>query len=267
MPVAQTINTISGWTGRHVIALGYYLVDLTVFIQQAITDKFKQRHRSQHNAHRPLVTQIIFSGVDALPLIILLALAVGVAFTSQMISLTSEFTEQTDIINTLSFLITHEIGPFLTAIVLIGRSGSAMAVDLGNMQLHGEIEGLELLGIDINDYLIAPRLIGAAISQLVLAVLFSGIALYSGVIFAGMLHSTSFLNFLDTILSAQEPMMLLVFTIKNLLFGLVIAGTACFHALRVLNSATEVPQETQRAIVNSLAIIATLDGLLAVAMQ
>ena len=61
--------------------------------------------------------------------------------------------------------------------------------------------------------------------------------------------------------------MLLLFTAKNLLFGLVIGGSACFHALQVRHSATEVPQQTQKAIVNSLAIIAVFDGLLAIAAQ
>ena len=59
--------------------------------------------------------------------------------------------------------------------------------------------------------------------------------------------------------------MLVLFVIKNLVFGLIIAGTACFHALNVKDSATEVPQQTQRAIVNSLAMIAIFDGLLALA--
>ncbi|HEX7025968.1 MAG TPA: ABC transporter permease [Gammaproteobacteria bacterium] len=259
------VNTLTGWTGRQAIRSGVYIVDLTVFIQLAIRDWLFRGRFFNRATYRSLVNQLLFTGVDALPLVSLLSLAVGVAITSQLIHLTSDFTEAADIIETLAVLTTYEVSPFLTAIILVARSGSAISVDLGNMKLHGEIEGLELLGINLNDYLIAPRLIAGAISQLVLAIYFSGIALYGGLIAAGILYSTSYLFFFDNLLIAHTPDTLLLFVFKNLVFGLVIAGTACYHALQVAGSSTEVPRQTQRVIVNSLAIIAVFDGLLAVA--
>lgn len=265
MTVAKMINTLTGWTGRQAIRSGVYIVDLTVFIRLAIRDWLMRERFFNRATYRSLVNQLLFTGVDALPLVSLLALAIGIAITSQLIHLTSDFTEAADIIETLAVLITYEVSPFLTAIILVARSGSAISVDLSNMKLHGEIEGLELLGINLNDYLIAPRLIAGAISQLVLAIYFSGIALYGGLVAAGILYSTSYLFFFDNLLAAHRPDMLLLFLFKNLVFGLVIAGTACFHALQVAGSATQVPRQTQRAIVNSLAIIAVFDGLLAVA--
>lgn len=265
MAKTRVMNLLTGWTGRQIIRSGIHLVDLTVFIQTAIRDWLIRGRFFNRATYRTLVNQLLFTGVDALPLVSLLGLAIGVTFTSQLIHLTSDFTDAADIIETLAALITYEVSPFLTAIILVGRSGSAISVDLANMKLHGEIEGLELLGINLNDYLIAPRLIAGAISQLVLAIYFSGIALYGGLIAAGVLYSTSYLFFFDRILAAHTPGMLLLFLFKNLVFGLVIAGSACFHALRVAGSATEVPRQTQRAIVSSLAIIAVLDGLLAVA--
>ena len=260
-------SNLIGYTGRSVLTSGLYVIDLTVFIQQAIGDWLSKRNLMNRATYRSMVSQLIFSGIDALPLTTLLALAIGIAFTSQFIHLTNDFTAAADIIQTLSYLITYEVAPLLTAFILIGRSGSAMAVDLGNMQLHGEIEGLQLLGININDYLICPRLIGAAIAQLILAIYFAGIALYGGLLFASSWYSPSYILLFDTLLTSQTPLMMLLFVIKNLVFGLVIAGAASFHALQVRNSATEVPQQTQRAIVNSLAILAVFDGLLAVAIQ
>lgn len=265
-PVHNIINPVLGWTGRKTIRSALYIVDLTVFIQQALRDAYVSR-RSGHQHYRPLVTQIIFSGIDALPLLSVLALATGITFTSQLIHLTSDFSTEADIIGTLAVLITFEFAPLLTAFILVARSASAMAVDIGNMQLHGEIEGLELLGININDFLISNRLIATAAAQLVLATYFSGIALYGGVAFASMLYSSTYLLYLEKIISAQSPMLLLLFVFKNIVYGLVIAGAACFHALHVRNSATQVPQQTQKAIVNSLAIIAVFDGLLAIAAQ
>ena len=159
-----------------------------------------------------------------------------------------------------------QLGSLITAIVLIGRSGSAIVVDLGNMKLHREVEGLELLGIDINDLIVAPRLIGASVAQMSLSVFFAGIATFGGVAAAGLLFSGGYLRLIVPLMSAFTPAQIVVFLIKNLLFGLIIAGTAAFHALRVGVSPTEVPQETQRAIVNGLLLVFVLDGLFAVAL-
>ncbi len=258
------MDMIFGWTGHRCITAAAYFFELTAFIRGSVAGWWQWRRHFNRATHRSLLRQIIFSGVDALPVVTLLAVGVGVIFTGQMIHLTSDFTAQADIIRNLSFLITYEIGPLLTAMILIARSASAIAVDLGNMQQQGEIEALELLGININDYLIAPRLVAAAISQLVLAIYFSGIALYGGILFAGSYYSSSYLRYASQAVYALSPAPLLLFILKNLLFGFVIAGTACFHALNLKRSPTEVPQQTQRAIVNALSLVFIFDSLLAI---
>jgi phospholipid/cholesterol/gamma-HCH transport system permease protein len=261
------MDLIFGWTGHRCIAAVCYVIGLTAFIGKSVADWLPRGRRVfNHATRRSLLRQVIFTGVDAVPVVSLLALAVGIVFTGQLIHLTSDFTAQADIIGTLSFLIIYEIGPLLTAMILIARSTSAIAVDLGNMKQHGEIEALELLGININDYLIAPRLAAAAISQLALAVYFCGIALYGGILFAGSYYSSSYLLYIGRALHGLSPALLLLFILKNVLYGFIIAGTACFHALNLGRALSEVPQQTQRAIVNGLSIVFVADGLLAVAV-
>ncbi|HEY3486863.1 MAG TPA: ABC transporter permease, partial [Gammaproteobacteria bacterium] len=251
----------------HCIAATSYIVDLLAFILHVVGNWRHWRRMLNRATYRSLVRQIIFTGVDAVPIATLLALGIGVIFTSQLIHLTSDFTAQADIIGTLSFLITYEVGPLLTAVILIGRSASAIAVDLGNMKQHGEIEALELLGINVDDYLITPRLIAAAISQLILAIYFSGIALYGGILFAGSYYSSSYTFYIGEAFTGLGLAPLTLFMLKNILFGFIIAGTACFHALQLQRSAGEVPQQTQRAITNGLMIVFVADGLLAVVGQ
>jgi phospholipid/cholesterol/gamma-HCH transport system permease protein len=134
------------------------------------------------------------------------------------------------------------------------------------MKLHGEIEGLEILGININDYLIAPRILGAAISQLAISVYFTLITLVFGILLSGIFLSPSHFEFLTSLSSAFDLQTISSFVVKNLLFGYIIATTACYHGLSVEKSATEVPQQTQRAIVNSLIIIFIVDGLMGIAL-
>lgn len=261
------LSLATGWLGRLVMRIVFYQVELTLFVGQALRDW--RRHSSLLNraTYRSLVSQLIFTGIDALPTITLLSLAVGLSITAQLILMVQVFGSTADVVNLLSNLVALELGSLLTAIVLIGRSGSAIAVDLGNMKLRGEIEALELLGINVNHFFITPRLLGATIAQLVLAVYFSVLSVVSGVVFSAMLVSGGYLKYLTEIPLAFDPILLIIFIAKNLAFGLLIGAVASYHGLQVSRSVTEVPQQAQKAIVNALSLVFIFDGLLALAVR
>ncbi|HEY9034680.1 MAG TPA: ABC transporter permease, partial [Pseudomonadales bacterium] len=143
---------------------------------------------------------------------------------------------------------------------------SAITVDIGNMKLHREIQSLEIMGVDINEYLIAPRILGVTASQLVVAVFFTFITLTSGILLSGLLTSPRHFAYLFKLADSVEPLMLLMFVVKNVLFGLTIGAVSCYHGLRVGSSATEVPQQTQAAIVNILVMLFIIDGISAMVL-
>jgi phospholipid/cholesterol/gamma-HCH transport system permease protein len=257
------LGVVTGVVGRQALRIPHYLLDLTTFILRAFREWRHQSNLFNHATYMSVVVQVIFSGVDALPAITLLALASGLSITYQLITTVQVFGTTTDVVNLLTQIVALEFGSLLTAITLIGRSGSAITVDLANMKQNREIEGLELLGINVNHFFITPRLLGTTIAQLVLAVYFSIISLISGILVTAMLGGSSYLNYLTEIPLAFNPNDLLLFLLKNSFFGLLIGATACYHGLRVELSPTEVPQQTQRAIVNSLTLVFILDGLFA----
>lgn len=256
-----------GWTGRRSLSLGGYLLDLTVFILHALRDWFGRGRLFNRATRQALVTQVIFTGVDALPVVTLLALAVGVSITSQLLMLAQALGSERDVAGMLTGIVGVELSSLLTAIVLIGRSGSAIAVDTGYMKLHGEVEALELLGINVREFFVTPRILGAAVAQMTLAVYFAAIALFGGVFLNGLIFHLETAHQLRHLAQALQPAQVAIFIFKNLLFGVIIAGTACFHGLRVRQSPTELPQHTQRAIVTSLVLVFLVDGLLAVVAQ
>ena len=258
-------GSLIGWLGRGLIGFGIYIVDLTVFVLRAFRDWARRGRVFNRATLQNIYGQVIFTGLDALPLITFLGLAVGLSITSQLLKLGQTIGGEQDVGSLLVNIVGSELSSLLTAIVLIGRSGSAIAVDLGGMNLRGEVEGLELLGINVNEFFVTPRIIGAAISQFVLAVYFAGVALFGGVfIMAVMGVSGTSLHQLKRMAESVDPQLIAVFAMKNLLFGIIIAGTACYHGFRVRRSPTELPQQTQRAIVMSLVLVFAADGLLAV---
>ncbi|MDB4575763.1 ABC transporter permease [bacterium] len=255
-------NTLTGWPGRKLIKNVLYVIDLVTFSMLALRDWFRKNRLFDSHSYSTTVAQIIFTGVDALPTITFLGLATGFIFTFRLISISNTLGGADDIINLLITVICLSAGPFLAAIIIISRTGSAIVVDLGNMKLHGEIEALENLGVNINDYLIAPRIISTAISQLAITVYFTVIALLTGILISAVFVNPAHFDFIFKISNSITPHMMSIFVVKNIIFGYVIATVACYNGLRVQGSATEVPQRTTASIVQSLSFIFVIDSLL-----
>lgn len=266
MSVTQLANTITGWPGRKLIRNVLYVINLVTFSTLALRDWACKNRLFNSRSYSTTVAQIIFTGVDALPTITFLGLATGFIFTFRLISITNTLGGTEDMINLLITVICLSAGPFLAAVIIISRTGSAIVVDLGNMKLHGEIEALENLGMNINDYLVAPRIISTAVSQLAITVYFTVIALLSGIILSALFINPSYFAFIFKITNSITPYLMSIFVVKNIIFGYVIATVACYNGLRVQNSATEVPQRTTASIVQSLSFVFIIDSLLTLAI-
>lgn len=239
-------------------------LELILFTTTALRRGFSFVYQYEHNGviRNSVVTQIIFSGVDSLiPTLLVMSITVAFSVTAQLIVTLQAFGSEKEVMNLLIRFVALELSPLLTAIIIICRSGSAVAVDLGNMSINREIRGLEQLGIDVMIYLVFPRLVGIAISQVTLAVYFSFLSLILGIFFSVFLESASNFKYFFIVIESLAPLEILYFLFKNLLFGLIIGANACFHGLRVENSVTEVPQETQQAIVRSLIMIFLINAL------
>ncbi|TXL01190.1 hypothetical protein BMR11_01255 [Methylococcaceae bacterium CS5] len=177
-----------------------------------------------------------------------------------MIYIMQAITGASDLSEILARLVISELGPVITGVILIGRSCTAIAVDLGNTKVRGEIQPLEYLGIDVDDYFVVPRIICMVISQITLALYFSIIMVLCGVFFSGFIYDFSAQESLTHLLNMMTVNAIIIFIIKNLVFGLVIGAMACFHGLLVENSPTQVPQQMQKAVVRSLVFLFLADG-------
>lgn len=232
-------------------------LDLILFASSTLRRGLEFVFRNEHNGviRNALVTQIIFSGIDSfIPTMLLVSIATGVSAAEMILTLQS-FGSEKEVVNLLTRFLSLELSPLLTAIVIICRSGSAVAVDVGNMSINKEIKGLELLGMDVLVYLAFPRLVGITVAQVVLAVYFSSLSIVLGIFFSVLLESSTNFQYFFILIASITPLELLAFVCKNLLFGFIIGSNSCFHGLRVQYSVTEVPQETQQAIIHSLVTV------------
>jgi phospholipid/cholesterol/gamma-HCH transport system permease protein len=256
----QSIDRL-GFSTRQTVVIA---VELILFTVTTIRRGVNFIYQTEHNGviKNAVITQIIFSGVDSLiPTILLMSIAIGLSVTAQLIITLQTFGSEKEVVNLVIRFVALELSPLITAIIIISRSGSAVAVDLGNMSIHKEIKGLELLGIDALIYVAFPRLLGIAISQLGLAVYFSTLSIVLGIFFSALLDSSSNFKYFFLLINSISPLELIAFLVKNMIFGIIIGANACFHGLKVQHSVTEVPQETQQAIVHSVISVFLINAL------
>lgn len=199
-----------------------------------------------------IMTQIYFTGWQAMPLITVLSLASGSVVILQSSSNLNMLGGAQMIGNLLVAIIVRELGPLLTALVVVARSGTAVASEVGNMRANREIEALESMGINPLSYIVFPRLIGGVISVVCLATYFVLIALLGGFIITKLIHDMPFNFYVDSLAKAVAFEDVWLFLLKNSFSGMIIFVVCCYQGLSVKKSPTEVPVVTTQAVVKSI---------------
>jgi phospholipid/cholesterol/gamma-HCH transport system permease protein len=197
-------------------------------------------------------TQIYFTGWQAMPLITILALASGGLVILQSASNLNFLGGGGMIGNLLVVIVVRELAPLLTALVVIARSGTAVASEVGNMRANREIEALESMGINPLSYIVFPRILGGIVSVLCLSIYFVLIALVGGFVITKLVHDMSFGFYFDSLSRALSVEDVWLFLLKNSFSGMIIFVIACYQGLSVRQSPTEVPIVTTQAVVKSI---------------
>jgi phospholipid/cholesterol/gamma-HCH transport system permease protein len=152
----------------------------------------------------------------------------------------------------LVVVVIRELGPLLTAFVVISRSGTAIAAELASMVVHDEIAALRVMDISPYRIIIIPRLTGAIVSVVCLTIYFVAVAIASGYVAGYMLVSLPLDDFARNLLASVTAKDLLVSFAKSIGFGAIISLISCYYGLSAKVSPTEIPQMVTRATMSSL---------------
>ena len=207
--------------------------------------------------------QIRFTGLDALWLVSGTALLLGAVTLIQAFSQLSGLGAENYIGVLMVLIILRELGPLLTAVLVIGRSATAIAAELGAMQLNGEVDALAVHGVNPYQYLLLPRWLGVLISVFVLVVCFDTAALAGGFLVAKFKYGVTFGFYMDSVRQSLSNRDFIATLLKIVLFGGAITFHACHFGLRIQRSQTEIPQAVTKTVVSALVAVFTLDGLIA----
>ena len=214
---------------------------------------------------RVTTQQVYFTGLEALPFLGMLSLLLGFVVIAQSLPQLQGVGAQALIGRILVITIVRELGPLITAMVVIARSGTAMSAQMATNRVTGEVEVLEAMGIDIFHYLVVPRVLGCMVSLFCMVIFFDVVALGGGLLVASTRLSMPFSIYLEEILLSLVPLDLYISLCKSVLFGSGIALFSCYHGLRASRASFEVPMVARSGVVQAMffvfvssAIISTL---------
>jgi phospholipid/cholesterol/gamma-HCH transport system permease protein len=238
--------------GRNITDNLEYTLKIFLMVYLSFRAAFLDQAQGLRQTVSVLSTQIYFTGWQAMPLISILALGTGGILVIQgMTNLT--LLGGTEMLgNLIVVVLVREVGPLLTALVVIARSGTAVATEVGNMRANREIEALESMGINPLSYIVFPRIVGGIISVLCLAFYFMVIAIFGGYLITQFFHDIPFSFYSENLLRAFGKEDVAIFLLKNGFSGVVIFVVSCFQGLSVKKSPHEVPQVTTQAVVKSI---------------
>lgn len=250
--------------GRRVIAALRGLFYGFGYFYRLLVESFRFFRRGRV-AFDVLVKQILFTGLEALPVVGILALAIGVAINLIGSSVLSGFGQGKFAYTLLIIVVTKELGPLLTAFIVTARSGTAIAIELGGMSVSHELEAYVAVGADPIAFLAAPRFMGVVVSLLVLDVYFNIFGLLGSFGVLQLIHPVALDEYFRNLLEVLKPADLLWGLAKSLVFGAIISVVATYRGFAVERASTEIPVAGIRAVGSSFVLVILADALITVA--
>lgn len=241
--------------GESVVAMGKESYTLFGLCYDTIIAAVQGARRGYRSLLNQIVNQILFTGVEAFPLVGVIALVCGVTIVIQAMTNMPRIGVGEYFGNILIVTVVRELGPFFTALVVIGRSGSALAAYIGNMRVTREISALEVMGIDPVHFMVVPAAWGLVVSMVCLSVYFDVVGLVGGLLVAhatGVTSNIPFGIFAAKVVQALTVRDIVISLAKSIVFGGVVAMVSCHYGLAV-KTIRNVPQASIKSVVVSMA--------------
>ena len=239
-------------------------LDIITFVGRAASGTLHALLRPRGLKLASISRQIAETGIDALPIIGLMAVMISVVIAYQGVAQLRPYGAEDLTINLVAVSVLREMGVLITAIMVAGRSGSAFTAEIGVMKARDEIDALKVMGMDPMPLLVVPRLIGLVITLPLLTFFADVMGLFGGALTTQWLLHVSPTQYLDRVHHAVDAKDLFVGLVKAPVFAFFIAIIGCMHGLRVRGSAESVGHETTRAVVKSIFLVIVLDALFSV---
>ena len=214
-----------------------------------------------------LVQQLYFVGVLSLAIVVVSGLFIGMVLALQGYTILSDFGSESAIGQMIALTLVRELGPVVTALLFAGRAGSALTAEIGLMKATEQLSSMEMMGVDPLRRVVAPRLWAGFIAMPVLAVIFTVVGIWGGMlvgvewlgVFDGAYwgNMQSSVDFIDDVLNGL---------LKSVVFGFVCAWIAVYQGYDCVPTSAGISSATTKTVVYSSLAVLGLDFVLTAVM-
>ena len=241
-----------------------HLRDGTRLLGQLLLDALKLVRAPAKGPWRDVSGNLYRIGATAMPITALLGFLIGVVLAYLMSLQLRQFGADAFIVNILGLSLIRELGPVLAAILVAGRSGSAITAQIGVMRVTEELDAMRVLGIAEGFRLVLPRAIALAVAMPLLTVWTTMAALSGGMLAADLVMGVTPAYFFEALPRAVQVSNLVLALGKSVVFGLLIAVIGCHYGLRVKPNTESLGRGTTASVVTSTTMVILADALFAV---
>jgi phospholipid/cholesterol/gamma-HCH transport system permease protein len=250
------MQTIIGAIGRRTLHSFNQIATLFTFAYQMLRLLAFPQKTGLVLVRRITLEQVYFTAVQTLPVIIPFAILTG----SMIIIQFSKFSGQYQLGKIIVLFIVRDLGPTLTALLIILRSATAVTIEISYMNVFNEMDALEMLGLDPLWFVCIPRLVGITSAIFCLFIVFDITAILGGYTIVWLFTYINLGDFLDQIADAISAADILVGIIKAILFGITITVICLYHGFKTKQHITQIPAAVSRASLQCLGSCLIISG-------
>ncbi len=253
--------------GKRTLHLWYVGLELLTFfgyICHSLIMLFKKGHSLYFAG---IIETVSSAGIKGIAISSMLCFLIGVNLTYQMAPQFVTYGANVYVVNFLGIALLREVTPLLTAIIVAGRTGSAITASIGTMKVQEEIDALRTMGISPIRRLVIPRLIGLLISLPILTMIADAASMGGGMIVASSSLDISYSLFLHRLQSYVSINNYVIGISKTFAFAWIIAMVGCFCGFRVKSNAESIGTQTTRSVVMSICLIIFVDAVFAIVFK
>jgi len=263
---------VSMW--RIFLALGALIWQLIEHLQgfvrllgQLLLDVLQLLRAPRRGPWRDVSGHLYRIGATALPITALVGFLIGVVLAYLMSQQLRQFGADVYIVNILGISLIRELGPVLAAILIAGRSGSAITAQIGVMRVTEELDAMRVMGIAKGYRLVMPRTLAMALAMPLISVWTTLAALLGGMLAADLTMGITPSYFFAALPQAVKVSNLALAVGKSAVFGVLIALIGCHYGLRVKPNTESLGQGTTASVVTSITMVILVDALFAVVFK
>ena len=264
---AHAGSSLAAWVaslGRRLLVFGGHVRDFVTMMGQLLLDFLHLLRHPRDTPRLEISANLYKSGVSAMPVTAMVGFLIGIVMSYLSALQLKQFGGDVFIVNILGISIIRELGPVLVAVLVAGRSGSAMTAQLGVMRVTEEIDALATMGVSRSLRLIYPKVLALAITMPLLTLWISGVALLGGMIAAQMQLDISYGYFFENLPKVVPIANLWIGLIKGFIFGIAVALVACHFGLRIKPNTESLSVNTTTAVVSSITLVILIDSIIAI---